>query len=59
MAPQILILFIATFFIELLFYRIVLSNQYKNALKKFDKNKSIIINLNLKNYELGSGHLYE
>ncbi|WP_242204548.1 hypothetical protein [Aestuariivivens insulae] len=59
MASQVLLFFIITFFVELIYYRIVLGYQWKNGIKRFNKNRDIIMKLSLKNYVLGSGHLYE
>ncbi|MFH4966363.1 hypothetical protein V8G69_15285 [Gaetbulibacter sp. M235] len=51
--------FIATFFIELLYRRIVLARQYEKEIQRFNINKDFIMNLELDNYKLGSGSIYE
>ncbi len=53
------LLFIATYFIELLYRRIILDKQWENEIKKFNLNKDYIMSLNLNNYKLGCGHLYK
>ncbi len=53
------LLFIATYFIELLYRRIILDKQLENEIKKFNQNKDYIMNQSLNNYELGSNHLYK
>ena len=51
--------FIITYFVELFYYNIVLAYQWKKGIKKFDKNHTVLMNLSLSNYKLGSGHIYE
>ncbi len=53
------LLFVATYFIELLYRRIILDKQLENEIKKFNQNKDYIMNQSLNNYELGSNHLYK
>ncbi|WP_338359753.1 hypothetical protein [Yeosuana marina] len=55
----IVLAFITTFFIELLYRRIILAKQYKKEINKFNINKDFIMNLDLNNYKLGSGNIYE
>lgn len=59
MMTTILLAFIGTYFIELLYYRITLSKQLKEGIKKFDSNKGLLMKINLSGYKLGSGHIYE
>ena len=51
--------FIATYFIELLYRRIILGKQIKIELKKFDSNRDYIMKIDFYGYKLGTGHLYD
>jgi len=53
------LIFIATFYIELLYRRIVLARQCEKEIRKFNINRSFIMNLDLNNYKLGFGNIYE
>lgn len=53
------LLLIITFFTELIYRQVILNIQWEKELKMFDINKNVIMNLNLKNHKLGSGHIYE
>lgn len=50
--------FIATYFIELLYRRIILDIQMKIEIKKFDANNEALSNLDLIGYKLGHTHIY-
>ncbi|MFI1743858.1 MULTISPECIES: hypothetical protein [Thalassobellus] len=51
--------FFGTYFIEILYRRIFLEEQLKKSFKKFEVNKEFIMNLEINNYKVGSGHIYE
>ncbi|WP_341216151.1 hypothetical protein [uncultured Wocania sp.] len=50
--------FIVTYFIELLYRRIILDIQMKIEIKKFDANNEALSNLDLIGYKLGHTHIY-
>ena len=53
------LLFIGTYFIEILYRRIQLANQLKKEIRKFDSNKKSLMKTDLSGFKLGSSHLYE
>lgn len=53
------LLFIGTYFIEILYRRIQLTNQLKKEIRKFDSNKKSLIKIDISDFKLGSSHLYE
>ena len=50
--------FIITYFIELLYRRIILGIQIKKEIKKFDTNNKALSNMDLSGYKLGYTHIY-
>lgn len=55
---SIVLAFIATYFIELLYRRILLARRCNEELKKFNKNKETLMKIDLSGYKLGDKHIY-
>lgn len=55
----IVLAFIGTYFIELLYRRFILCKLIKRGIKEFDANKDALMKIDLKTYNLGSSHLYK
>lgn len=51
--------FIATYLIDILYRRILLGEQLKKEIKKFKSNKKSLMEIDLAGFKLGSSHLYQ
>ena len=54
----IVLAFIETYFIELLYRRIILGKLIKRGIKEFDTNKDALMKMDLSGYKLGYTHVY-
>ncbi len=54
----IVLAFIGTYFIELLYHRIILGKLINKNVEKFDTNNKELMKIDLSGYKLGNTHIY-